>query len=331
MPPLDDDDDVVEKTSSKPGAKERMAERAAKAAKGEIDATEEDSPVIDVSDRDDDDDDSEPAQDGPKKSVRQEKKRNRYREMSDRAAAAERARQETETRFSQMMNIYERTVAAQQRPATPDKDEYDSRLEGIYREQETLYTELQLKQNRLSQQDKDRIEKRAKELDAEKIAVTVQKHMRQNGGGQPARGPADTMQAMLQIEYPEVVGHEDALGWAQGYYQMARREGRQASIALARESMDKARQRFRLGAASNGHDRRPPPTAAIREKYAGVGRGGAGPGADDDREEVVMSKAFRKMANGKYPHIKDEKKRYEMWARGPGKRLLAGQRAKHSM
>jgi hypothetical protein len=36
------------------------------------------------------------------------------------------------------------------------------------------------------------------------------------------------------------------------------------------------------------------------------------------------------MAN-KYGHIKDEKKRYQMWAQGPGKRLLAAQRAKHSM
>jgi len=326
MPPLDDDD-IVEKKSDKPGAKERMAERANKAAKGEIDATEEDAPVIDVSDRDDDDGDDEPAQ---KSSVRQEKKRNRYREMQDRANAAEQARKDTEARFSQMMNLYERTVAAQQRPQAPQQDEHDARLEAIYREQETLYTELQLKARTLSQADKDRIEKRAKELDSEKIAVSVQKHMRQSGGGQQSRGPAETMQAMLQIEYPDVVGHEDALGWSQGYYQMARREGRPASIELAREAMQKARQRFRIG-GNGSAPKRPPPTSAIREKYAGVGQGGGGREPDEDREEVIMSKPFRKMANGKYGHIKDEKKRYQMWAQGPGKRLLAAQRAKHSV
>ena len=331
MAPLLDDDDVVSKKTDKasgPTAKERMAERAQKASKGELDS-EEDAPVIDVSERDDEDadrDDDEPvAKTG---SVRQEKKRNRYREMSDRAAAAERARQETEARFSQMMSLYERTVASQQRANTaPEKDEFDAKLEGIYREQETLYTELQIKARTLTQQDKERIERRAKELDAEKIAVSVQKHMRQNGGGQQYRGPADTMQAMLQIEFPEVVGHEDALGWAQGYYQMARREGRAASIDLARESMTKARARFRL---AGGPERRPPPAAAAREKYAGVGAGGGGRDTDVDREEITMSKPFRKMANGKYGHIKDEKKRYQMWAQGPGKRLLAAQRAKHS-
>lgn len=325
MPPLDDDD-LPEKTE-KPGAKERMAERANKAQK-ELD-TDEDAPVIDISDKDDDDDDG-PVVASPKTSVRQEKKRNRYREMSERAAAAERAREETEARFSQMMNLYERTLAAQQRPQAPDKDEFESRMENIYREQELLYTELQQKARTLTQQDKERIERRAKELDAEKISVAVQKHIRQSGAGQPSRGPADTMQAMLQIEYPDVVGHEDALGWAQGYYQMQRREGRAASIDLARESMQKARQRFRIGAQP---ERRPPPPAAARAKYAGVGAGGGGGGhdEDDDHQQIAMSKPFRKLANGKYGHIKDEKKRWTMWAQGPGKRLLAGQRQKHSM
>jgi hypothetical protein len=328
VPPLDDDD-IPEKTSGKPGAKERMAERAQKAAKGEIDASEEDAPVIDVSDRDDDDGDDEPSS-GQKTSVRQEKKRNRYREMQERANSAEQARKDTEARFSQMLNLYERTVAAQQQPKVPQQDEHDARLEQIYREQETLYTELQIKARTLTEADKNRIEKRAKELDAEKIAVTVQKHMRQNGGGQPARGPAETMQAMLQIEYPDVVGHEDALGWSQGYYQMARREGRPAGMELAREAMQKARQRFRMG--GNGQASRPPPPQALKAKYAGVTQGGSGGrDADEEREQVIMSKPFRKMANGKYGHIKDEKKRYDMWAKGPGKRLLAAQRAKHSM
>jgi len=323
-PPLDDDD-IPEKKTDKPGPKERMAERAQKANK-ELD-TDEDAPVIDVSERDDDEEADEPISQS-KGSVRQEKKRNRYREMSERAAAAERARQETEARFSQMMSLYERTVASQSRPQEPQKDEFDDKLDKIYREQETLYTELQLKARTLTQQDKDRIERRARELDAEKISVTVQKQIRASGAGQQSNGAASTMQAMLQMEYPEIMAHEDALGWAQSYYQMARREGRMASLDLARESMQKARQRFRIGGGAPER-RAPPPSAAARAKYAGVGASGGGRDADDERDEVVMSKPFRKMANGKYPHIKDEKKRYQMWAQGPGKRLLAAQRAKH--
>lgn len=328
VPPLDDDDDAAPEKTDKPGAKERMAERASKAAKGEIDI-DEDSPVIDVSGRDDEDDeDGEPAA-GPKKSVRQEKKRNRYREMSDRASAAEQAHRDAEARFEARFSQLLGAFTNQQRPQTPpEKDEYETRLESIYREQETLYTELQVKARTLTQADKDRIERRAKELDAEKIAVTVQKHIRQAGVGQPQNGRGDTMKAMLEIEYPEVTAHQDALGWAQSYYQMQRREGRAQSIDLARESMQKARQRFRLG---GGERRAPAPTAATREKYAGVGRGGGGRDPDEDSQQVVMNKHFRKLANGKYSHIKDEKKRYEMWAKGPGKRLLDGQRAKHSM
>lgn len=324
MPPLEDDDALVgNQGKSGPTAKERMAERAAKAKTGELDV-EEDAPVIDVSDRDDEDDD-EPV---PKSSIRQEKKRNRYREMSERAEAADRARAESDARFSQMMSLYQQTLQAQQRPAAPDKDEHESRLESIYREQELLYSELQQKARTLTQSDKDRIEKRARELDSEKIQVAVQKHLRANGGGQQSTGAGDTMQAILQLEYPDVTSRADALGWAQAYYQMQRQEGKAASIDLAREAMNKAKARFRIG---GGAERRPPPAASAREKYAGVGRGGGGHDPDDiDREQVVMSKPFRKMANAKYPLIKDEKKRWDMWAKGPGKRLLASQRAKHS-
>jgi len=328
MPPLLDEDDVTEKKTDKPGPKERMAEKLEKiekAKKGEFD-TDEDAPVIDVSERDEDD---EPEEAAPRTSVRQEKKRNRYREMSERAAAAERSRQETEARFSQMLSLYERAITQQQKPQTPEKDEFDQRLENIYREQETLYTELQVKANRLTQADKDRIEKRAKELDAEKITVTVQKQLRAAGGMQQGGGQADTMQAILAMEYPDVTAHEDALGWAQGYYQMQRREGRQGSIDLAREAMTKARQRFRMG-ASPAH--RPPPAMAARDKYAGTGAGGSGSyDPDDDREQIVMNKAFQKMASAKYPLIKDEKKRLTMWAQGPGKRLLQAQRQKHGV
>ena len=121
----------------------------------------------------------------------------------------------------------------------------------------------------------------------EKIAVAVQKHMRQNGGGQQYRGPADTMQAMLQIEYPDVAGHEDALGWSQGWPPDGSPRGAPSGHrAGARSDAE--------GPPAVPHAKqpthRPPPTASLKAKYAGVGRSGAGRDPDEEREEVVTTK-----------------------------------------
>src|SRR6185436_989494 len=191
MPPLldDDDDASVESPSGKPSAKERLAERIGKTKTAPTSQSalevDEEGPVIDLSERDDEEgDDDRPAaaeEERPRGQSRLEKKRNRYREMQERMSAAEQARRESDERFSKMMSLYERTLASREPAQAPGKDEFDARLEGIYHEQEVLYSELQQKARTLTQQDKDRIEKRAKELDAEKIAVSVQKHIRAQG------------------------------------------------------------------------------------------------------------------------------------------------------
>jgi hypothetical protein len=69
-----------------------------------------------------------------------------------------------------------------------------------------------------------------------------------------------------------------------------------------------------------GMVKEPAPTESQRARFTAPPRGRTG----GEREPVTirMTSELRRMANAKYSHIKDEDKRYKMWASKEGRSLL---------
>lgn len=327
MPLIDDEDD--KSSGNGKDAHERFAERKKKAEDAEkvaVSPEDEEAPRIDVTERDDEDDD-DVTEDKQERPSRKERRKNRYREAMERAEAAERRAEQAEQQARQAFMISQQQ-ALTQKPAESSKDEFKEKLDAVYREQEMLYRELNMKGQNIRPDEVERIEQRARELDEMKHEIIAQR-LRKKEPGQAQGAPTGDMvtAAMIQMEYPDVCDNPQVLAWAQSYYGMLRAEGRPGTLVELREAMEKARQRYRLPTAKNG--RKPPPSPVSRSRYEGFSRGQAG-ATEEPEQEVVMSKAFRKMANAMYPHVKEEKKRFEMWAKGAGKRALRSQREKHA-
>jgi hypothetical protein len=287
-----------------------------------------------VDDEPDDDDDG--AEAGPSRS---DKKRNRYRAAQERAEAAERDRAELQGRLQQMQQLYDeaRAQPLQQRPAEPQRDEVSDKIDQVYREQDLLYRELQAKGKALTQEELQRYEKRARELDETKHELIAERKLKTV---QPQGDPQiAAVQAFLRMQYPDVYGSQQALGWAQSRYSQLKYEGRAAGFELLQETMTEARQRFRLAGASRSAT--PPPKASEKAKYTGAPRGGgAGGGASEEQLTVPRKPEYVRMARSVYAHIAKQMKgksqkaiedaQWKKWVQGPGKRLVTYSKEKRA-
>lgn len=310
-----DDDSSVDAAAERDidKVKRRVAEATESAA--------DEGPKIRVAPDDDDDDGDD---DAPSVSTepasRQEKKRNRYREAREAAEAARRETAELRGQLQQMATILQER-SRQAEPKAEQKDPYQEKLDSIAREQRLLYSEINARGNTLSQADLDKYEQRANELRRQEIDIAAERKFAQLRQQTPQPDQhANAVQAMLQLQNSDVYGNAEAVNLARAYFDLQVKRGRTGDYELHQEAMDFTRKQLGM-TPRNGSSRAP--SQADRAKYAGVPRGGGGSGGDSDTvETVTMGKDFRRIADAMYGHIKDEKKRYEMWAKGPGRRAI---------
>lgn len=128
---------------------------------------------------------------------------------------------------------------------------------------------------------------------------------------------AATFRARVMSEHADVVGDQQAqqLFRANWMRRLARREP--DDWGTLEKAMDDTRRE--LGWSPRGG--RPAPSAGMKRKYSGVSRGGSGGGdGGGGRQTITMTREAKAMADAAYSHIKDPKKRYQMWVNRAGAR-----------
>lgn len=299
-----DDDDNEDRGSA---ATARDIERVRAGAK-EAPDDHDDGEEVDLDAAPDDDKEPEPKK--PRSERRQERGEDFVRQANERAEAADRRAQALEARLA----------AAESRlpKEKPADDPAEAELKQAYDDQKDLYKVYQAVQGRKGGATAEEIEEfqakgqaieRRKMIAAAKIA----------GGGQ--RQGASTEDVVVQVRRQQmaernsdIVADANRLRWAQGRMQMELAEGKPDTEATVEDVMEQARRKFGLPSKRT----RPAPSAADKRRLGGMGRGG---GSSDARRTLSLSRTDKDMADAAFPHVKDERKRHEMWARGAGRKL----------
>lgn len=232
------------------------------------------------------------------------------REAKESAEAARREAQELRERLARMegqMSAQPKTPAAD--PHADEEKSLDAQQKGIYARYEAAKANKTLTQEMI-----DGLEGELKQVHRKSLQLEIKRMNPQ----QPAASVDEVAQKVRQQGYiqrhGDVIGNQRALGWAQGrMQQLVIGEGRPDNDDLVDEVMAEARQKFGM---TPRHA--PAPSQAQRSRLGGVSRG-ASAMRDDGPRTVRMDKSMQKMANAAFSHIKDPKKRLEMWARGTHK------------
>lgn len=258
--------------------------------------------------------------------TRQEKKRSRYREMSERARKADeleaqlaeerRQREEENRRFQlqlqQQQLMWQQQGAHGQQRQQPDP--VQTEIEGVEREQALLLKEwgqLQAKPGGVTQRDVDEYRQKALELQRKHQRLVAKSVLLENQQQHDPRAQAyeAQMQAVrgyLITTYPDVIQNDKARSWAIARWHQRIAEGASDTRELVEKVMRETRQRFGLGG-----EQRPAPDARTRQQFSGVRNGGAGQRNDAPRK-ATLNKDQQKMALAMYPDLPEEKA-YALW------------------
>lgn len=279
-----------------------------------------------------DEDDGDDEGDAGERKTRKEKKRERFAEMReerDRAREEMRKMEERLARIEQTAQQYPDPQTLQQRLLSrePEKpqgpDPLEQELEDVYRQQTDLARSYNTQASRLTQQEVQQYQERARKLEERRTELLFQKAAKKNGMGQQAnpdqiaqQAYVRATQAQIQREHEDVYKNPQAVSWAQARYQLARNEGMPDSWSTLNQVMDEARQKFGLRPRRGSG-----PTPSQRSRYTGAPRGGGNVSGKSGRGTIRMTPEYQRMADAMYPHIEDDRERYQKWANEVGPTL----------
>lgn len=237
------------------------------------------------------------------RATRRERRQESYDELRRSRDEAEGLRR----RIAEMDQQFTTRVRALEERAPAGEDPYEKQLGNIRQQQEVIQAALRSGQigtqgevDRLRQQFYD-LDAQGRKLDRDRIVKEVQEAQRKEQ--QPAAGAYE--EQVLKAEYPDVIAHTQAMGYARGlYYQMVA-EGKPPTLATSREALDKAAIRFGVRQAPL-----PVASAAQQAKYGAVAAQAGTKGGG----EVRLDDKQRKMAVARWPQV-DEHEAYTRMAR----------------
>ena len=268
-------------------------------------------------DEEDEDDEDEPQQAAP---TRQEKRRNRYRELEERRRDAERRAEEAEHRA----RLAELQHARPQQSQEPQEDPHEQELNAAYEEQSQLNQEWEEVLNAVPagqavptgvaaayRKRAIELQKRINDAHAERVVARRQPQ----GGTQN-----DFVRQRLEVDYPDIMSN----GRAQTYLRaraaqiLVERGQEQLTWQVVQEAAEQTMRGFLKKTPQRGA-----PSANDRQRYTGIGRG-AGSGGSGGGRSITMDRHQQKMAEGMYPDL-PAKQAHQKWANTVGKKLLANQ------
>jgi hypothetical protein len=276
----------------------------------ELDDEPEDKPELPQEPVDKNADIEVKVQEGPS---RQEKKRNRFRELEERTTRAERAAEQARAEAAEARQSHQRQLynpQSQQRQPDP----LAQRLQQISEAKSRLHAEYEAiasrpGYDRNGPQQKE-FERRAEEIETARIATIVNANTPRVNEQEITRKVA--LNAFLQ-EHADVTGDQGAWNWAIAQWSAAvHGEGKADTRELAEKILDEARVKF-----GKKPRRANQPDVATQRRLSGISAqssgGEAGVGI------VKMGSMERKMARAMYDGLPAEQA-YQKWANGPGKR-----------
>lgn len=301
-----------------PEPKEREGSDIERVEPREDDSPQEKVLSVEPPERDDD----EPGEPTP----RQQKRRERYNEMQQKATDAERRAIEAEHRAAAAMAQLQMPRQEQQKQVDP-LDEEERKLELDW--QGHLALADALKGAPKEQQDKWRADWFGFQKRMQTIAV--KKELRLAGVQQGnVNMDEEVTKAYIRTNFPDVVSNRRALMYADGLVrQKLAREGREsASMKDYEETLNQTRRDLRMPGASS-----PAPSEDVRRKFSGHGLNGGSNGTNGSQSrEVTMNSDMLKMAEAKYTHETDPKtgkkrrlkpaEAHAKWARNEGRKVL---------
>ncbi|MDX2253284.1 MAG: hypothetical protein NW202_13445 [Nitrospira sp.] len=293
-------------------AEEKVRERAAALEKqASPEGIDEDlgrsPPVVDL---------SEEEHDEPSKPSRDERRANRFRELQEERDALARQKLELEhaLSLSQRRQVHEEP----QSKRNPDVERIDAELQDVFTQEEILLREIRAKADSMTPEQMERYRKQGREIEIKK-GTLINRRARAESAEEDRRQMADAaVQSQLYSKYKDVLDNQDARTYAEGLIRVksVTERGRKTLDEITEDAMAETR-RVVLRQA------RPTRTPSERSRFDGGPKAAGGSGPDTGPvTQVVMHKAFRRMANEAFPHIKDENERYKRWAKGPGARVM---------
>lgn len=229
---------------------------------------------------------------------RAEKKRERLNLMDELKSV----REDNARLANEMRALATRPVYVQPAPEQP-KDPVDDEMDRAYSDQRSLLVEFNALGEKISPEQLKDYEKRSRDIEERKYRAIARREMRDSGVG---RGPSEQQQAAsaMQARYPEVMNNPKMKAWARGEYLKLRAEDMPDSWDTIERVMQATRTKFGIG-------RRAAPSDADRSRHTSVGRAGASGSRGSSGFE--MTPALKKIADKAFPHIADEKARYQKW------------------
>lgn len=251
--------------------------------------------------------------------VREQKKRNRFKEFEERATRAEKAAEEARREAQEARALH------QQRLSHPQDQSYQpqqqihpaaQRLKEIDEATRRLHKEYQAVAARpgFTEQQQDEYEQRALQLQTARMAAVVE----------ATRQPVNEQEMYRRwkwndfiTRHSDVFSNEKAKYWAVSEWQKrVYALGEADTEDLAEKILDETRVKYGMKPRRGGGGG---PDVATRARLSGVSAQGGGGGGGGDIGAVRMGKRERQMAEALYDDLPKEQA-WQKWANGPGKR-----------
>jgi hypothetical protein len=256
--------------------------------------------------------------------VREQKKRNRFKEFEERTSRAEKAAEEARREAQEARALH------QQRLSHPQDQSHQQqvhpaaqRLRDIDEATRSLHREYQAVASRpgFTDQQQEEYERKALQLQTARMAAVVE----------ATRQPVNEQEMYRRWKWQEfttkhndIFSHEQAKHWAVGrWQQLVYGEKAPDTEDLAEKILDEARVKYGMKPRRGGGG----PDAATRARLSGVSSQGAGGGEGGDSGAVRMGKRERQMAEELYDKL-PPREAWQKWANGPGKRAALRQAGK---
>lgn len=250
----------------------------------------------------------------------QEKRRNRYREQQERAAAAERERDELRARLL-AAEAAQRYAPQPSGPQAEPRDEHEERIKKLKEDQESCVKTFQAISGDSEQAQTAREAQRQRYMaiqdDIQRTLVDQAVHKR---GLQPPMDPQKAIRLeMIRQRYADVVDHPTLAGhmltYANGRWEQERallRHQYGRDIEVPQNTMDAIfdETRRRFGVAKS-----PTPSAQVKARFQGSAVGArASNGAPQvsEKKSYPMNKQYLRMARAAHPG-KSDKVAFQLW------------------
>jgi hypothetical protein len=255
----------------------------------------------------------------PEKPQRKERRAAAYSEAKAAAAAAEERAARLEREIAELRGHVMARPSAPQYQQQPAEDPHAREIGQIRNEQETIQAAIRSGSIQDGQQ-LERMRKRFYELDQRKDEVVEDRATRRaldQFRRQQSNQGGDYEETILRSEFPDVVSHQAAMGWARGTYYQMLAEGKPPTLQTSREALAKAAERFSL--------RQPSMPAPSPWRSAALRRGALAGG----RSDVVERGPTRCLAeeNGACP-LAESRRARRLCAHGGADAKNGGQRRK---